>query len=114
MVGKMIDLKVKLLNHLTTYHRGMKRAITRERLLGYLQGIGYEIDDRGLRKAVKDLKCIAACSTGYFIPIARYEADHYIDYLKAKIFPLWEDIKNIRQAYPEFYNKDEQFDLFEE
>lgn len=105
-------LELKVLNHIQTYHRGMARAITRERLLGYLQGIGYEIDDRVLRKIVKDLKCICSSSQGYFIPTAKYECDHYIDYLKAKIFPLWEDIKNVRVSYPEYY-KDEQFELFD-
>ena len=109
----MTDLLIKLLNHLNTYHLGMAKAIKREKLLMYLQGIGYtDLDDRELRRTVKKLKLVCCGPEGYFVPVNKEECDYSINYLKKKIFPLWEDIVNIRKSYPQYYHG-EQLELFD-
>jgi len=108
------SIHVKTLGHMNTYHQGRNKAIKRETLLGYLQGIGYmDLEDRQLRKIIKDLKCICPSPEGYYVPLTKDEADYGIEYLKKKIYPLFEDIKNIRESYPQFY-KGTQLELFDE
>lgn len=100
-----------ILQVLRTHHRGKSRAITREALREYLRQVGYGLSDRDLREAVKNLGQVCMCNRGYFIAENKAEADESIAYLRKKIFPLWQDIENIKRGYPQFYSG-EQMELF--
>lgn len=100
-----------ILDFLRAHHRGKVRAITRESLREHLREIGCEINDRDLRETVKTIKEVCTCERGYYVAQDKADTDYSIAYLRKKIFPLWQDIENIKQAYPQFY-AGEQMELF--
>lgn len=92
-------------------HRGKENSCKRRYLLSYAHYFEPDLTDRKLRKLVKRIPKICTFERGYFIATSKEESDYSIEYLKKKIYPLWEDVKNIQLAYPEFY-QDEQLRLF--
>ena len=98
-----MTLPETILSKLEREHRGINNAMRREDLLQYLWRYDSGMTDRIMRKLVKSIPSICSCERGYYLPKNRYEADYAIAYLKKKIFPLWDDIKRIQDAYPEFY-----------
>ncbi len=101
-----------ILTKLKAGHRGQANAIKRYKLLVFCQAYEPELTDRKMRMLVKQIPRVCSCEDGYFIDAkSRSETDHSIEYLKKKIFPLWDDIKRIQQAYPEYYSS-EQMRLF--
>lgn len=100
-----------VLEKIKTFHKGKENAIKRKDLLAFCQLYDSEITDRELRKTVKTIPIICTFERGYFVATSKEESDYSIEYLKKKIFPLWEDIKNIQLAYPQYY-QDEQLELF--
>jgi len=105
----MTPLASLILHKLTAEHVGMSRAIQRRELLAWLRGQGVVTTDRKLRYAVKDLGVVCMCERGYFLAANSDEARASIEYLKRKIFPMWEDIKRLQLAYPEL----SQLNLFD-
>ena len=106
----MTPLSSLILAKLRREHVGMARAIQRRDLLAWLWANGVQTTDRKVRYAVKELGCVCMGSGGYFLAANTDEARASIEYLKRKIFPLWEDIKALQLAYPELA----QGNLFEE
>ena len=94
-------------------HRGRENAIRREDLLRHIQhkSRDYTLTDRRMREIVKSIPQICSCEKGYYLAGNKSDSDYAIEYLKKKIFPLWDDIKQIQEAYPEYY-KGEQLELF--
>jgi len=95
-------------------HRGKRNAIDRERLrkiLLYVYNIN--LTDRMLRRIVKTMPEICSCNHGYYLADDQQDYDDAVEYLKKKIYPLWADIKNMQEAYPEYSTNDEQLELFE-
>ena len=106
-----MNLSEIILSKLRQQHEGKENAIKRKELLTYCQYFEPDLTDRKLRKLIKTIPIICTSERGYFIAISKEESDYSIEYLRKKIYPLWEDIKNIQLAYPEFY-QDEQLRLF--
>lgn len=104
----MTPLCSLILTKLRREHVGMANAIMRRDLLRWLRERGVVTTDRKVRYAVKEAGCVASFSGGYFIPASTAEARASIAYLKAKIFPMFEDIQALERAYPECA----QLDLF--
>ena len=94
-----------ILSKLEREHRGINNAMRREDLLQYLWRYDPGMTDRIMRKLVKLNSRICSCEKGYYIAKHKHESDYSINYLKKKIFPLWDDIKRIQDAYPEFYEQ---------
>ena len=105
-----MNLKQIILSKLRREHRGIENAIIRQELLSYCQYYDFGITDRELRKIVKTIPQVCNCEKGYFIPKNLDEVRYAVEYLKKKIFPLWDDIKRIQEAYPEYF-KEEQLEL---
>jgi hypothetical protein len=101
-----------LTDYLQHHCSGKPNAIKRDDLLRVVRGWGYAIGDRDLREAIKTIHAVCMCNRGYYIGRTKEETDEAIEYLKKKIFPLWKDIENIQAAYPEFYPKGYQLELF--
>lgn len=95
----MTPLSSLILHKLEREHVGMSQAIQRRELLAWLRGQGVVTTDRKLRYAVKDLGVVCMCERGYFLAANSDEARASIEYLKRKIFPMWEDIQNIEKSY---------------
>jgi len=110
-----VSLSDIILNKIKRDHQGKENAIKRKDLLIYCKHFESEMMDRKMRILVKTLtrQGICPCEGGYFYANLKEESDYSIEYLKKKIFPLWEDIKQIQEAYPQFY-KNEQLELFSE
>jgi len=95
-------------------HRGKRNALARERLrkiLLYVYNIN--LTDREMRRIVKTMPEICSCNHGYYLADDQQDYDAAVEYLKKKIYPLWTDIKNLQEAYPEYSKGDEQLELFE-
>lgn len=105
-------LSLLIAQEIETNHRGKENAIKRKDLLTYVHAYGDpEMTDRELRRTIKTIPIICTFERGYFVATSKEESDYSIEYLKKKIFPLWENIKNIQLAYPQYY-QDEQMELF--
>ena len=95
-------------------HWGKQNAIARERLRKILLYVyNVNLTDRMLRRIVKTIPEICPSEHGYYLAHNQQDFEDAIEYLKKKIFPLWNDIKNLREAYPEFAKDEEQMDLFD-
>jgi len=96
------------------FHKGKENAITREVLRNTLRYIyNTPLPDREMRRIVKTMPEICSSSHGYYLADSQQDYDDAVEYLKKKIYPLWADIKNLQEAYPEFSKGDEQLSLFE-
>jgi len=111
-----------VLDKIARKHRGKERAIKREDLLRYLWNHpdgDPGLTDREMRAIVKSIEkpgiegsqAILSCERGYYMPKDQHERDYAIQYLEKKAIPLFEDIKRIRKAYPDFLCG-EQMELF--
>lgn len=80
-------------------HKGKKKAITRERLLGMLYPYDITLTDRRLREIYSKLPIVTSAE-GLFIPISSEEIEEFKQYLKAKALSLFERFTMLKQAYP--------------
>ena len=92
-------MKEIILKKLLRDHRGINNAIKRKNLLQYCKVYDPALTDRELRRIVKEIPLICTCERGYFIAQKAWEVEHSIEYLKKKIFPLWENIRNLEESY---------------
>ena len=114
-----MSLSEDIFKKITKDHKGKERAIKREDLLRYLEKYDYSLTDREMRAVVKSIErpgikgsqAILSCELGYYIPRTRDERDYAIQYLEKKAVPLFEDIKRIKKAYPD-YVSGRQMELF--
>jgi len=107
-----MNLSELILEKIKQDHQGKENSCKRRYLLNYAHYFDPDLTDRKLRKIIKTIPVICTCERGYFIAISKEESDYSIEYLKKKIYPLWEDVKNIQLAYPQYY-QDEQMELFQ-
>lgn len=98
-------------------HKGYMNALPRKKLLADLQRlIDPEITDREMRLIASQTKGVLSCERGYYIARDDWEGkedcEHAKEYMKKKIFPLWDRIQKIEKDYPEFYDEETQRRLF--
>jgi len=101
-------MKEIILKKLLRDHRGIDNAIKRKDLLQYCWQFDPNLTDRELRRIVKEIPLICTCEKGYFIAQKAWEVKHSIEYLKKKIFPLWEVIRNLEKAYSDVLSNPQQ------
>lgn len=101
-------MKEIILKKLIRDHRGINNAIKRKNLLQYCKVYDPTLTDRELRKLVKEIPLICTCEKGYFIAQRDWEVKYSIQYLKKKIYPLWEDIRKIEKAYSKILGNHQQ------
>ena len=96
-------------------HRGPDRALRRKNLLIMLRMRWATTTDREMRRQAAATGYICKCERGYYLPrkpagsaAEKQDVDYCVEYLKKKIFPIWEFIQLLRSKYPSA----DQGDLF--
>ena len=84
-------------------HKGRENAIPRDVILGTLQTWpgGEMLGDREMREWAVELN-VASCDRGYFLINSQADLEAFEAYLRKKAIPLFERVKAMRAAYPEF------------
>jgi hypothetical protein len=97
MIGPLVIAFVR--DFISTAHVGRAKAIDRSTLLAIVQGHGFDIDDRELRKIYADELHLPACPFGIFWPETQAEIDEAEVYFRKKFIGQIDRISGMKKAF---------------